>query len=125
VLVVDDDPKTVLVIRAYLEREGYHVLRAADGMSALRAIREEAPDLVVLDLMLPELDGMAVTRLARLESSVPIFMLNLGLRVMHVQFQAFLPPPGGILAVAEQNGLRTRLNYRGLVWQVAALARTA
>lgn len=76
VLVVDDDPKTVLLIRAYLEREGYQVLSAGDGLSALRAIREETPDLVVLDLMLPELDGMAVTRLARQESSVPILMLT-------------------------------------------------
>ena len=76
VLVVDDDPKTVLLIRAYLEREGYQVLSASDGLSALRAIREGEPDLVVLDLMLPELDGMAVMRLAREESSVPILMLS-------------------------------------------------
>ena len=76
VLVVDDDSKTVLLIRTYLEREGYDVLSAGDGLGALRAIREEAPDLVVLDVMLPELDGMAVTRLARQESSVPILMLS-------------------------------------------------
>ena len=76
VLVVDDDPKTVVLLRAYLERAGYRVLSAGDGLSALRAIREKSPDLVVLDLMLPELDGMAVTRLARLESSVPILMLT-------------------------------------------------
>ena len=76
VLVVDDDPKTVLLIRLYLEREGYQVISAGDGLSALRAIREGAPDLVVLDLMLPELDGMAVTRLARDESNVPILMLT-------------------------------------------------
>lgn len=76
VLIVDDDPKTVLLIRAYLEREGYQVLSAADGLGALRAIREKAPDLVVLDVMLPELDGLAVTRLVRQESSVPILMLS-------------------------------------------------
>ena len=76
VLVVDDDPKIVMLLRAYLERAGYQVLSAGDGMSALRTIREQEPDLVVLDLMLPELDGMAVTRLARQESSVPILMLT-------------------------------------------------
>lgn len=76
VLVVDDDPKTVLLIRAYLEREGYQVLSAGDGLGALRAIRDKAPDLVVLDVMLPELDGLAVTRLVRQESSVPILMLS-------------------------------------------------
>src|ERR1051326_9078006 len=62
-LVVDDDPKTVVFIRAYLEKDGYHVLSAGDGLSALRAIRDQEPDLVVLDRMLPELDGMAVARL--------------------------------------------------------------
>ena len=76
VLVVDDDPKIVLLLRAYLQRAGYDVLSAGDGRSALLAIRNEQPDLVVLDLMLPELDGMAVTRLARQESSVPILMLS-------------------------------------------------
>jgi DNA-binding response OmpR family regulator len=76
ILVVDDDPKIVLLLRAYLERAGYEVLSAGDGRSALRAIRNEQPDLVVLDLMLPELDGMTVTRLAREESSVPILMLT-------------------------------------------------
>jgi DNA-binding response OmpR family regulator len=76
VLVVDDDPKTVVFIRAYLEKDGYHVLAAGDGLSALRAIRDEEPDLVVLDRMLPELDGMAVARLARQESTVPILMLS-------------------------------------------------
>jgi len=76
VLVVDDDPKIVALLRAYLERAGYDVLSASDGRSALLAIRNEDPDLVVLDLMLPELDGLAVTRLARQESSVPILMLT-------------------------------------------------
>ncbi len=76
VLVVDDDPKIILLVRLYLERAGYDVLSAGDGRSALLAIRNDEPDLVVLDLMLPELDGMAVTRLARQESSVPILMLT-------------------------------------------------
>ena len=76
VLVVDDDPKIVLLLRAYLEKAGYQVLSAGDGRAALLAIRNDGPDLVVLDLMLLELDGMAVTRLARQESSVPILMLT-------------------------------------------------
>lgn len=76
VLVADDDPKTVIFVRAYLERDGYQVLCAGDGLSALQAIRDERPDLVVLDRMLPELDGMAVARLVREESNVPILMLS-------------------------------------------------
>ena len=74
--MVDDDPKIVALLRAYLDRAGYDVLTAGDGRSALLAIRNDEPDLVVLDLMLPELDGMAVTRLARQESGVPILMLT-------------------------------------------------
>ena len=76
VLVVDDDPKTIALVRMYLEREGHEVLAAADGLNALRVIRDEAPDMVILDLMLPELDGMEVMRLAREQTSVPILMLS-------------------------------------------------
>src|SRR2546426_1882774 len=76
VLVVDDDGKIVALIRAYLNRAGYQVLEAADGLSALRLIRAAEPDLVVLDVMLPELDGLAVARLAREETDIPILMLT-------------------------------------------------
>src|SRR5437763_3273465 len=76
ILVVDDDPKIVTLVRAYLVRAGFDVLTAGDGRSALRLIRERRPRLVVLDLMLPELDGMEVTREARRESEVPILMLT-------------------------------------------------
>ncbi len=76
VLVVDDDPKIVALVRAYLARAGFDVLTAGDGRDALRLIRERRPRLVVLDLMLPELDGLAVTREARRESHVPILMLT-------------------------------------------------
>ena len=76
ILVVDDDPKIVALVRAYLLRAGYEVLTAGDGRTALRLIRERRPRLVVLDLMLPELDGMDVTREARRESDVPILMLT-------------------------------------------------
>src|SRR5215471_1119436 len=76
ILVVDDDPKIVTLVRAYLVRAGFDVLTAGDGRSALRLIRERRPRLVVLDLMLPELDGMEVTREARRDSDVPILMLT-------------------------------------------------
>ncbi len=76
VLVVDDDAKIVALLRAYLERAGFDVLSAGDGIEALRLVRERRPHLVVLDLMLPELDGMAVTRAVRGESDTPILMLT-------------------------------------------------
>ena len=76
ILVVDDDRKIVALVRAYLEREGYRVLAAHDGAEALRRIREDAPALVVLDVMLPEMDGLAVARTVRAESDVPILMLS-------------------------------------------------
>src|SRR6266699_102442 len=76
VLVVDDDPKIVALVRVYLVRAGFDVVTAGDGRDALRLIHEGRPRLVVLDLMLPELDGLAVTREARRESDVPILMLT-------------------------------------------------
>jgi DNA-binding response OmpR family regulator len=65
ILVVDDDAKIVRLVRTYLEREGYAVVTAADGPAALDAIETHQPSLVVLDLMLPELDGRAVIRAVR------------------------------------------------------------
>ena len=62
ILVVDDDAKIVRLVRTYLERAGYRVVEAADGRAALAAIALEMPALVVLDLMLPEVDGLAVLR---------------------------------------------------------------
>jgi DNA-binding response OmpR family regulator len=76
ILVVDDEPKIVDIVRAYLQREGYHVLVAYDGREALAAARRERPDLLVLDLMLPELSGWDVCRRLRAESTVPIIMLT-------------------------------------------------
>jgi two-component system, OmpR family, response regulator MtrA len=76
VLVVDDDPKIVDLLRMYLVRAGFDVATAGDGRAALDLIRERRPRLVVLDLMLPEVDGMAVVREARRESDVPILMLT-------------------------------------------------
>jgi two-component system alkaline phosphatase synthesis response regulator PhoP len=76
VLVVDDDVKTVELVKLYLNRDGYRVLTAYDGIEALRLAREGHPDLIVLDLMLPGMDGLEVCRILRNESDVPIIMLT-------------------------------------------------
>ena len=76
VLVVDDEPKIVQLARDYLEHAGFGVLTAADGRAALAAARTRRPDLVVLDLGLPEIDGLDVARTLRRESNVPIVMLT-------------------------------------------------
>jgi DNA-binding response OmpR family regulator len=76
VLVVDDDQKIVHLVRTYLEREGFRVETAADGLAAIAAARARQPRLVVLDLMLPGLDGFAVMRALRAGSPTPILMLS-------------------------------------------------
>lgn len=76
ILVVDDDPKTVDLIRVYLEREGYRTLDAYDGRRALELARRHQPDLIVLDLMLPHVDGLDICRILRAESAVPLIMLT-------------------------------------------------
>jgi DNA-binding response OmpR family regulator len=76
ILVVDDDRKIAALVRAYLEREGYRVVTASDGREALQRARSEDPALLVLDLMLPEVDGLDVLRTLRAESQVPILMLT-------------------------------------------------
>jgi len=76
VLVVDDDATVADVVRRYLERDGYEVQLAADGETALRIAAEREPDLVVLDLMLPGIDGLEVCRRLRASSDVPVVMLT-------------------------------------------------
>jgi DNA-binding response OmpR family regulator len=76
ILVVDDDRKTVDLLRLYLERDGYQVLAAHDGRHALDLARQRRPDLVVLDLMLPTVEGLDVCRILRAESRTPIIMLT-------------------------------------------------
>ena len=76
ILVVDDDVKTVELVKLYLNRDGYRILTAYDGIEALRLAREKHPDLIVLDLMLPGIDGFQVCRTLRDESDVPIIMLT-------------------------------------------------
>jgi DNA-binding response OmpR family regulator len=76
VLLVDDEATLVATLRYNLEREGYRVVTASDGEKALSAARRERPDVVLLDLMLPVIDGLEVCRILRRETSVPILMLT-------------------------------------------------
>jgi len=76
ILVVDDEKRIVEILQAYLERDGYQVIAAYDGRSALELARSNSPDLIILDLMLPEVSGWDVCRELRRESDVPIIMLT-------------------------------------------------
>ncbi len=76
ILVVDDEPKIVQLVRDYLTHAGFTVATASDGQSALASVRASKPDLIVLDLGLPQLDGLDVTRALRRESNVPVIMLT-------------------------------------------------
>ena len=76
VLIVDDQPDIVRLVRDYLERAGFGVLTAADGEQALQIARSSHPDLVILDLTLPRLDGLDVARALRRDGDVPIIMLT-------------------------------------------------
>ena len=76
ILVVDDEPRIVQLVRDYLEHGGFTVLTASDGQAALRTARTGRPDLVVLDLSMPGLDGLDVARSLRREGEVPIIMLT-------------------------------------------------
>ncbi len=76
VLVVDDDIKTVELVKLYLNRDGYRVITAYDGNEALKLARDGHPDLIVLDLMLPGINGLEICRILRRESDVPIIMLT-------------------------------------------------
>jgi two-component system alkaline phosphatase synthesis response regulator PhoP len=76
ILVIDDEPKITDICQDYLQAAGFEVLRAGDGPSGLAAARRLQPDLIVLDLMLPGMDGLDVCRSLRRESEVPIIMLT-------------------------------------------------
>jgi DNA-binding response OmpR family regulator len=76
ILVVDDEPKIVQLVRDYLERAGFGVLTASEGKTALSLARTGKPDMVILDLGLPGMDGLDVTRTLRRDSNVPILMLT-------------------------------------------------
>jgi DNA-binding response OmpR family regulator len=76
ILLVEDEPDTIEIVQLYLEHEGYQVHVSTDGVDALRQASDLQPDLVLLDLMLPKVDGMEVCRLIRKESWMPIIMLT-------------------------------------------------
>jgi len=77
ILVVEDDPKTVELIRLYLERDGYGVLIAYNGRDGLDLARQKKPDLIILDLMLPKVGGLDICRILRMDAvTVPIIMLT-------------------------------------------------
>lgn len=76
ILIVDDEETIREVVRRYLEREGYSVKEAADGFEALELIRSISPDLIILDLMLPGIDGLSLTQHIRQDRQIPILMLT-------------------------------------------------
>lgn len=79
ILVVDDSPTIVEVVKAMLEQAGYEVITAVDGLEALNAARKEKPDLIVLDVMLPKMQGYQVCRLLKFDETyqnIPIIMLT-------------------------------------------------
>lgn len=76
ILLVDDEPKIVRLARDYLEKDGFRVVSAGDGPTALAVARRDKPDLIVLDLMLPGMNGWEVCKTLRRESDVPIIMLT-------------------------------------------------
>lgn len=76
VLIVDDERGIIEVLEAYFERQGYEIQSAENGVEALRKVKSFSPDLIILDLMLPDISGEEVCRLVRMESEVPILMLT-------------------------------------------------
>ncbi len=76
ILIVDDDRKMRDMLRLYLEEDGYYIVEASNGREALYVARYEKPDLILLDLMMPEMDGTEFIRIYRLESNTPVIMLT-------------------------------------------------
>ncbi|GAV22188.1 response regulator transcription factor [Carboxydothermus pertinax] len=76
ILVVDDEPKIVAMVKSYLTKEGYEVLGSFNGSDALKVFLQDKPDLIVLDWMMPGMDGIEVLREIRKESQIPIIMLT-------------------------------------------------
>src|SRR5512141_2158669 len=76
ILVVDDEERMARFIRLNLEHDGFQVIEAYQGMQAIQALRDKMPDLVILDVMLPDIDGFEVLKLIREISSVPVIMLT-------------------------------------------------
>ena len=139
ILVVDDDPKILALLRTYLERERYPVATAADGPSALDAIEHLAPRLIVLDLMIPEIDGLEVIRRVRELGDVPILVLSargsVGDRIVGLTEGAddYLPKPfspaelvvrvGTILRRSERRGSPGTVFVRGTSSSTSTVTR--
>jgi DNA-binding response OmpR family regulator len=99
VLVVDDEPRLVDVLRMNLEVEGYRVLEASNGLEALARLKEDLPDLVILDVMMPEMDGFETLKRIREVSSVPVIMLTVRneesdrIRGLEIGADDYIPKP--------------------------------
>ena len=78
ILVADDDPNVHQSLNVYFRREGYQIVSAYDGAQAVDAARKERPDIAILDIMMPGMDGLMVCREIRRESNLPIIMLTAG-----------------------------------------------
>jgi DNA-binding response OmpR family regulator len=76
IMVVDDEKRLVSLLESYLNQEGFHVVKASNGREALHLARQEKPDLIVLDIMMPEMDGYEFMRLHRKERATPIILLT-------------------------------------------------
>ena len=76
IVIAEDDPRQARILRLYLEREGHAVVVAEDGLRAVEAFRRRLPDLLILDVMMPNLDGHDVCRIVREESDIPILLLT-------------------------------------------------
>ena len=76
IVVAEDDPRQARILSLYLEREGHSVVVAEDGLRAVEEVRRREPDLLILDVMMPNLDGHDVCRIIRAESDVPILLLT-------------------------------------------------
>ncbi|HEY43895.1 MAG TPA: response regulator, partial [Anaerolineae bacterium] len=76
IMVVDDEKRLVSLLESYLDQEGFRVVKASNGREALHLARQEKPDLIVLDLMMPEMDGYEFMRLHRKERATPIILLT-------------------------------------------------
>ncbi len=122
ILVVDDEAIVREIVERYLTREGYAVRLASDGEAALRIAQSEAPDMVVLDLMLPKVDGLEVCRRLRTNSTVPIIMLTargeetdkiIGLRLGADDYLAKPFSPGELVARVEAVLRRSRTHPSG------------
>lgn len=120
VLVVDDERAIVDILRFNLEREGFVVITAGDGEEGIRLFRKEQPDLVLLDIMMPKIDGLQACKTIRNESNVPIIMLTARAeevdKVLGLEFGAddYVTKPFGVrelIARVKSNIRRTAMDY--------------